>query len=256
MKSISIGPLMVDAINNDMLSGTGSVDVDITTQGATVGALKKALAGNASLNLADGAVKGIDIAGTIRDMKSKINVLKSKDAVDADQSKKTDFSEMTATFTIKNGVAHNEDLAMKAPILRLAKGDSKGDVDIANEKINYTAKPTIVGSLKGQGGKEVDQLAGIGIPVKITGTFAAPKFGMDMAAVGAALAKSAALDKLGGEKGAAVKELLNNENKADAVKNLLGGKTKSNSSTESGQEEAKPAEGNIKEKALKKLLNF
>jgi len=88
MKNISIGPLLVDAINNDMLAGTGSVDVDITTQGATVGALKKALAGNASLNLADGAVKGIDIAGTIRDLKNKVNILKSKDAIDADKNKK------------------------------------------------------------------------------------------------------------------------------------------------------------------------
>ena len=119
MKSVSVGPLMVDAINNDMLSGTGTVNVDVTTQGNTVSALKKGLAGNAALNLTDGAIKGVDIAGSIRDIKSKMNVFK-KDA-NADKSKKTDFSELTATFDIKNGVAHNEDLAMKAPVLRLAK---------------------------------------------------------------------------------------------------------------------------------------
>ena len=88
--------------------------------------MKKALNGNASINLADGAIKGIDIAGTVRDVKSKLNVLKSGSNVDSDQSKKTDFSELTGTFNIKNGVAHNDDLTMKAPILRLAKGDSKG----------------------------------------------------------------------------------------------------------------------------------
>src|SRR5690606_1168952 len=116
MKNIAIGPLMVDAINNDMLSGTGSVNVDVTTQGASVNALKKGLAGNAALNLADGAVKGVDIAGSIRDIKSKVNFLKTQET-NADKSKKTDFSELTATFTIKNGVAHNEDLTMKAPVL-------------------------------------------------------------------------------------------------------------------------------------------
>ena len=223
MKGVSVGPLLVDAIKNDMLSGTGTVNVDVTTAGNTVGALKKGLMGNASLNLADGALKGVDIAGGIRDLKSKINIFKSKNAVDADKTKKTDFSELTATFDIKNGVAHNEDLAMKAPILRLSKGDSRGDIDIGNERINYVAKPSVVRSLKGQGGAELDSLSGVAIPVKITGTFASPKYNLDYAAVAAALAKSNLLDKVGGEKGAAVKELLGGD-KVEGLKGLFGKK--------------------------------
>lgn len=265
MKNVSVGPLMVDAIKNDMLSGTGTVNVDVTTQGSTIAALKKGLAGNASLNLADGALKGVDIAGSIRDLKNKVNILKTKEA-SADQTKKTDFSELTATFDIKNGVAHNEDLAMKAPILRLAKGESRGDIDIGNEKINYLAKPTIVKSLKGQGGADLDNLAGIAIPLKISGTFAEPKYNLDFAAVGTALAKSNLLDKVGGEKGAAVKELLGNENKADAIGNLLNKKKTGESTSASGTEAAaapeekpKSLEDQAKDKAekkLKKLLKF
>ncbi|HWU83028.1 MAG TPA: AsmA family protein, partial [Methylophilaceae bacterium] len=112
MKGIAIGPLLTDAINNDMLSGKGTLSVDVSTQGATVGALKKALNGKAAVNLADGAVKGIDIAGTLRGAKEKLNVLKSQGQtqVEGDKSKKTDFSEMVASFDIKNGVAHNDDL--------------------------------------------------------------------------------------------------------------------------------------------------
>ncbi|HOY69632.1 MAG TPA: AsmA family protein [Methylotenera sp.] len=265
MKGVSVGPLMVDAIKNDMLSGTGTVNVDVATQGNTVGALKKGLAGNASLSLADGALKGVDIAGSIRELKNKVNILKAKDA-SADQSKKTDFSELTATFNIKNGVARNEDLAMKAPILRLAKGDSRGDIDIGNEKINYLAKPTIVKSLKGQGGADLDNLAGIAIPLKISGTFAEPKYSLDFAAVGSALAKSNLLDKVGGEKGAMAKELLGNENKADAISNILNKKKSTETPSASGteaqsaaEEKPKSLEDQAKEKAekkLKKLLKF
>ena len=259
MKGVSVGPLMVDAIKNDMLSGTGTVNIDVITTGNTVSALKKGLAGNASLNLADGAIKGVDIAGSIRDIKSKVNILGKKDA-SSDKSKKTDFSELTATFDIKNGVAHNEDLAMKAPVLRLAKGDSRGDIDIGNEKINYLAKPTVVKSLKGQGGAELDDLSGIAIPVKITGTFSDPKYGMDFAAIGGALAQSKLLDKVGGEKGAAAKELLGGDNKVDALKDLLGKKKK--------PAEAAPADGttapaepaekpkSVEEKAEKKIKDL
>ena len=263
MKNVSIGPLMVDAIKNDMLSGSGTVNVDVSTQGNTVSALKKDLSGSAALSLADGALKGVDIAGSIRDLKNKINILKSKES-DADKSKKTDFSELTATFDIKNGVAHNEDLAMKAPILRLAKGDSRGDIDIGNEKINYLAKPTIVKSLKGQGGADLDSLAGIAIPLKISGTFADPKFGLDFAAVGTALAKSNLLDKVGGEKGAAVKDLLGSDNKVDALGNLLNGKKKNTDTAPANgaaaqtnsEEKPKSLEDQAKEKAGKKLKDL
>lgn len=265
MKSVAIGPLMVDAINNNMLDGKGSLNIDISTAGNSVGALKKSLNGNASLNLSDGALKGVDIAGSIRELKSKVNFLKAKDSV-ADAKKKTDFSELTASFTIKNGVAHNEDLAMKAPILRLAPGDSRGDIDIANETINYTAKPTIVKSLKGQGGADLDALSGIGIPLKITGSFSSPKFGMDFASLGTAMAKSNLLDKVAGDKGAAVKDLLGSGNKADALKNLFDKKKPAETATEANASTATPAveapksaEDLAKEKAankLKKLLNF
>ena len=267
MKSVLVGPLMIDAINNDMLSGQGSVNVDVTTQGNSVNALKKALQGNATLELADGAIKGVDIAGSIRDLKNKVNIFKNKDAVNADDKKKTDFSELTATFNIKNGVARNEDLAMKAPILRLAKGDSRGEIDIANETINYIAKPSIVKSLKGQGGAELDDLSGIAIPVKITGTFKDPKFGMDFAALGSALAQSKLLDKVGGEKGAAVKELLGGD-KIEGLKGLLGKKKPADSTTpadapsEGTKTDPAPAEkpkslkDEAKDKVLKEIFKF
>ncbi len=273
MKGVSVGPLLVDAIHNDMLSGTGTVNVDVTTQGNSVGALKRGLLGNASLNLADGALKGVDIAGSIRDLKSKVNVFKTKDA-NADKTKKTDFSELTAAFDIKNGVAHNEDLAMKAPVLRLAKGDSHGDIDIGNERINYLAKPTVVKSLKGQGGAELDNLSGITIPVKITGTFSDPKYGMDFTAIGTALAQSKLLDKVGGEKGAAVKELIGGGDKVDAIKGLLGknkpadataptaapaAPTDTSAQPAATAEPPKSLEDQAKDKAaakLKKLLKF
>ncbi len=274
MKNIAIGPLLVDSINNDMLDGKGTLNVDVTTSGNTVSALKKALAGKAAVNLADGAIKGIDIAGTVRDMKSKLNLFKDKSSLGADQSKKTDFSELSASFDIKNGVAHNEDLEMKAPILRLAKGDSRGDIDIGNETINYLAKPTIVKSLKGQGGADLDSLAGLSIPVKITGTFSAPKYGMDFAGIGAAMAKSNLLDKVGGDKGTAVKELIGGD-KTEALKGLLGKKkpaetTTAPTTTDAATNDAAPAapppdetpktpEEIAKEKAakeLKKLFKF
>jgi AsmA protein len=268
MTGVSVGPLLNDAINNDMLSGKGTINVDITTKGNTVNTFKKSLSGTSSLALADGAIKGVDIAGQIREIKNKVNLLKGNAVETAsDDTKKTDFSELTASFVIKDGIAHNEDLAMKAPILRLAKGDSRGDINIGSETINYTATPTIVKSIKGQGGENLDELAGIAIPLKISGTFANPKFGLDTKAVATGLAKAKVLEKVGGAKGAAVQELIEGDNKIDALKGLLGKKKSSETDnankSESANTDAVPASEekpkSVEDKAkegLKDLLKF
>ena len=256
MSNIAIGPLLADAINNDMLSGKGTLNVDVTTQGDTVAVLKKSLGGTAAVNLADGAVKGIDIAGTLRGVKDKLNVLKSQSKVEGDKSKKTDFSEMVASFNIKSGVAHNEDLSMKAPLFRIA---GNGDIDIANETLNYTAKPTVVASLKGQGGAGLDDLNGLTVPVKLTGTFTKPEYAIDFAGLATALAQKKLLDGVGGTKGEAVKNLIGG-NKEDALKSLLGGKKKEAAPADTGTSAApaQPApeqKPESKEDKAKKKLN-
>ena len=260
MKGIQIGPLLVDAINNDMLDGKGTLNVDVKTQGATVNALKKALNGNAAVVLADGAVKGVDIAGTVRDIKSKFNF--KGNALGADQKKKTDFSEMTASFKITNGVARNDDLSMKSPLLRVT---GSGDIDIGNETLNYTARPTVVASLKGQGGSDLGSLNGLTFPVKVTGPFSAPKYGFDFAAIGTEIAKKGALDKIGGGKGEAVQKLIGGDT-AGGLEGLIGGKQKSapapapaeGAATQAAPAEAAPAPAEApkptpEEKAKKKL---
>src|SRR5690606_30391153 len=123
--------------------------------------------------------------------------------------------EMTATFNIKDGIARNDDLDMKAPLFRIA---GNGQVDIGNETIDYLAKPTIVKSLAGQGGAGLDELSGVTIPVKVTGTFAKPKYALDFAGVATAIAKKKVIDKVGGEKGEAVQKLL----EGDAAGGLEG----------------------------------
>ncbi|HMV01341.1 MAG TPA: AsmA-like C-terminal region-containing protein, partial [Rhodocyclaceae bacterium] len=128
---------------------------------------KKALAGSASVALRDGAIKGINLAKTLRDLKGKLGAKQSSTA-DADGREKTDFSELTASFRIAGGVAHNDDLAMKSPFLRLG---GNGDIDIGNDRLDYLAKVSVVDTAKGQEGKDLDHLKGLTVPVRLHGPF-------------------------------------------------------------------------------------
>jgi AsmA protein len=171
LPGVAVGPLLKDALNNDMLEGKGNVALDIQTVGNTVTAMKKALGGTAKLSLKDGGLKGINIDELIR---------KAKKQPSQSSSQRTDLSELTASFVIKNGVAHNDDLSAKAPLLRLS---GAGDVNIGANAIDYLAKVSFVASSAGQGGKDLADLNGQTLPVKIDGTLDAPQFHPDLNAL-------------------------------------------------------------------------
>ncbi len=167
LANVNINPLMKDALDKDVLEGRGNVMLDVASGGTSVAAMKKALSGTASLALKDGAIKGINLAKTFRESKALFSG--RKDAVQqAKQAEKTDFSELSASFRIAGGVAHNDDLSMKSPFIRLG---GAGDIDIGEERMDYLAKASVVNTTGGQGGRELEHLKGLTVPVRVSGPF-------------------------------------------------------------------------------------
>jgi len=185
LAGVSIGPLLRDAASKDLLEGRGNVVLDVTSAGDTATALKKALAGTASVALKDGVVKGVDIPGTIRKARA---MLGSKSALEqqAKGGEKTEFTDLTASFVIKNGVAHNEDLQGKSSSLRLA---GAGDIDVGEGRMNYTAKASVVSTSTGEGGKDRARAGVATVPVRVTGPFDNLKYSVDVGALAADAAK-------------------------------------------------------------------
>jgi AsmA protein len=172
IQNVAVGPLLRDATQKDMLEGRGNVTLDINTSGGTVTALKKALAGSARIEMKDGAIKGINLAESARNVKSAVGSKQTKH----DPSQKTDFSDMSASFAIKNGVARNDDLKAQSPFLRLG---GAGNLDIGGNSIDYLAKATLAATTKGQGGRAAGDVAGLTIPVKLSGPLDAPNWNVD-----------------------------------------------------------------------------
>ncbi len=171
LTGISINPLMNDLADKDLMEGRGNVALDVTSRGDSVTAMKKALAGTAAVSLRDGAIKGINLAQSLRDLKGKLGAASGKPGDSTQQARagdKTDFSELTASFKIANGVAHNEDLAMKSPFLRIS---GAGDIDIGGGRMNYVTRASVVATSTGQGGQGLDQLKGLTVPVRVSGPF-------------------------------------------------------------------------------------
>jgi AsmA protein len=190
LSNVSVGPLLRDLAHQDRLEGKGNVALDVTAAGASVNTMKRSLAGSAKVHLRDGAIKGINIAEILRKARAALGKQSGEAAGSKD---KTDFSELSASFTIKNGVAHNDDLDLKSPLLRIG---GVGDIDIGRSTISYVVKASVVATSKGQGGKELDQLAGLTVPVKLDGPLDAMRYEVDYRAVAGDLAKTRVGDKV------------------------------------------------------------
>jgi AsmA protein len=222
LKGIEIGPLLRDAADKDLLEGRGTVNLDVTTAGATVSALKKGLNGTSSLSLRDGAIKGVDIAGTLRKAKALLGSQKVTETA-AQGGAKTDFTELSASFVIRNGIAHNDDLQGKSPLLRLT---GAGDINIGADSIDYMLKATIVATSTGQGGKDVSDVHGLTAPVHIIGTFDNLKYRVDVGALAADAAKSAVARELerrlgGGQQGSGGGQQGSGGGIGDALRGIL-----------------------------------
>jgi AsmA protein len=174
LAGVEVGQLLKDAMQMDFIDGKGNVALDVTTQGNLVSLLKKKLNGKMSVALADGAVKGINLAKTVREF-GKGSADKTQAA---NKEEKTDFSELKASFKITNGVAHNDDLSLKSPFIRVG---GKGDINLGNDSLDYLVKATIAGTMEGQGGK--DNVSGVTLPVRLSGPFTALNYKLEFGAM-------------------------------------------------------------------------
>jgi AsmA protein len=176
LTGVQVGPLLADMTGKDTLTGTTRSSATLTTSGLTPDAMKANLSGTLSFGFEDGSLKGINIPKMLRDGVTRIK----GGTPDPSEVNETDFSSLTGTATVTRGVVDNRDLLMMSPLMRVG---GEGQVNLSQEKIDYLLKATVVKSLKGQKGEPLSELAGLTAPIRITGSFADPKFGLDMAAL-------------------------------------------------------------------------
>ncbi|WP_351016878.1 AsmA family protein [Shewanella sp. AC91-MNA-CIBAN-0169] len=177
LTGVQIRPLLIDAAEVDLLSGTASFEVKGSGASLIADNLKNNLNAEGQFEVADGSLYGVNIPQMIRSAQQK---LKGDLSADKKEELKTDFTSLTGSFTMKDAVVTNPDLAMASPLIRL---NGKGTANIATEALDYTLTTSVVGSLSGQGEAADESLKGIDIPLTIKGTFQEPKFGIDTKAL-------------------------------------------------------------------------
>ncbi|WP_300529467.1 AsmA family protein [Maricaulis sp.] len=196
-------PFLDAAAGFDRLSGRGGMDLDLRASGDSQAAIMRSLAGSGQFGFRDGAITGINLAETIRNVNSFFNAAPAGEAETSSEDEsqaetgdqaQTDFSSLNGSFTITGGRATTEDLAMLSPLLRVA---GNGWLNMGEQALDLRMRPRLVASIEGQGGAA--DLRGLEIPVRIRGSFNDVSVGVDTDAVGRALLGSALSNALGGD---------------------------------------------------------
>jgi len=144
LAGLQVEPLLVAAAGTDRLSGTGKVTLDVTGSGKSQRALINDLNGKGALDLTNGQLKGVNLIALAENATSALT------GINGDN--RTDFGSLTGTFTIVNGIAHNDDLQLKSGVIPIT---GKGTVNLPNRTVDYRVTVSLAGA--------------IGVPVLVSG---------------------------------------------------------------------------------------
>lgn len=222
LQGIQAGPLLTDLTGDAKISGSANASVTLSGEGIDVDAIKNTLNGQGNFSFENGAVKGVNIAETLRRARAAMT---GQSLPESTAPVATDFSALNGSFTVIKGVINNNDLSMMSPLLRL---NGAGTIDLPDEKLDYSLRVAIVGSLEGEGGRGLEDLRGLTIPVRISGSFDDPKPSVDLAT----LFREQATDQVREKAEEKIREQL-----GDNIGGLLGGALGGNHSTSPAEEE-------------------
>jgi AsmA protein len=173
INGVQAEPVLTRFADFDRLAGTARAVASLKTTGASERAMVEALNGQGSVTFTNGAIKGINLAAMVRNVGAAF-----QGQPVGNEPQQTDFAELGGTFTVQNGIVHNNDLRLLAPLLRL---DGAGTVALPPKTIDYRLQPRLTATIEGQGGKK--DASGLAVPVLVRGSLTSPSFAPDLAGI-------------------------------------------------------------------------
>ena len=189
LQGFQIGDYLQAAMDKDVIEGTADVKADLRMTAADADTIKRSLNGTAAFKASEGALKGVNIPDLIRRAKATL----SGQQLPPSSNQKTDFTELSGSAVITNGLVKNDDLLMKSPLLRIS---GAGKANLPQEQLDYLVTAKLVASLSGQGGDDLKDLVGVPIPIRIKGSFSEPDWELDLKSVFEESIKTQAKDSI------------------------------------------------------------
>jgi len=188
LNGLNTEPLLRDVLKEEaMITGIANLSVDLLSRGVSWSQLRDGANGALSLRVTDGRLSGIDIASELRRAARQLtigDVLGSKldEASDSSQeidsvaldkvtlngvSSVTDFSELSLSAVVADGVLQSDDLVFNSPYLQLS---GEGGVNLGSKMLDYLLHVAVTESAL-QDDEALQRLVGLELTLPVRGPF-------------------------------------------------------------------------------------
>jgi AsmA protein len=166
LSGIDVGKLMAGSSKYMHVSGRGNVNLKATARGEGADAILKTLNGRFDMNVADGAVEGIDLGYALAQAEALIG---KHELSNAPNTRRTKFDALKMSADIAAGIAATHDLTIASQVLKIT---GQGSANLPAKTIDLAL---VADTLKTAGNTPLR------IPVKVTGSMTDPTVKPDVA---------------------------------------------------------------------------
>ena len=180
LAGVNLASLAKSMFDQDNITGTINGSFILSGAGRNLAAIRQDLDGNMSLELVDGAWEGTDVWHQLRVARA---MFRQESAPEPKLPARTEFTSVSATGKVADGIFENDDLLIELPFLRLT---GSGIVDLPEAQVNYSVQARVFDKPEMMSGITDAELADFTktvVPVKITGPLSSPSVRPDIEAV-------------------------------------------------------------------------
>jgi AsmA protein len=174
---VNLGAMMKALYDVDDVTGTVSGHFRLQGAGPTLSVIRQDLDGTMSFELADGAWEGTDVWHQLRTARA---LFRQEPPPEPTLPVRTEFTAVSATGQVQDGVFSNNDFFAELPFLQLNGG---GTVDLNSTEVDYALDVRVLERpefMAGATEAEVADFTETVVPLKITGLLASPSVRPDL----------------------------------------------------------------------------
>lgn len=170
LDALQAEPLIAAFLGNSPLLGRMDSTISLATAGTTAEAWLRALDGDLVASFSNGEILGLDLGHRLRGVSAG---LRGEAPPPPGDERRTLFQRLSASANIENGVLRTRSLDLQSDAVR-ATGD--GTVDLAGDNIDYTLRLQLTDGIAGVS----EDLRGLAIPLRVTGSMMSPSFSIGL----------------------------------------------------------------------------
>ena len=163
LEAIQAGPLARDLLEQDYISGSLNLRLDVAGRGADSAALKRSLAGDVDFSFEQGLLHEFDLARRVNDAYIRY---RGHQPDPEREAVATEFGEARGSARISEGVLRNNDLVVRSPVLT---GSGEGSIDLVRERIDYVLTVEFIDDTGRGIDRYLRELRGVPVPVRLRG---------------------------------------------------------------------------------------